>query len=157
MLMCKQEVEDERACDIMGDTWRWNLFVRQHNPWANHARCIPSQVTNSHASIENVQKNSACAIHTDIAQTVRKRICKNWSVQRQQRGRGLPVTLGRVLWYVPVSLLLLHCGHCLWDWTFPHGSRKQQTDVCARQHLSKQFWVWGLTACLPPRRALTYA
>ena len=31
---------------------------------------------------------------------------------------------------VLVNLLLLHCGHCLWDWTFPHGSRKQQTDVC---------------------------
>ena len=26
-----------------------------------------SQVTNSHASTENVQKNSACANHTDIA------------------------------------------------------------------------------------------
>ena len=32
---------------------------------------------------------------------------------------------------VLVNLLLLHCGHCLWDWTFPHGSRKQQTNVCA--------------------------
>ena len=31
---------------------------------------------------------------------------------------------------VLVNLLLLHCGHCLWDWTFPHGSRKQQTNVC---------------------------
>ena len=26
-----------------------------------------SQVTNSHAATENVQKNSACAKHTDIA------------------------------------------------------------------------------------------
>ena len=90
-------------------------------------------------------------------QTVRKRIRKNWSVKRQQRRPGLAVTLARVLWYVPVSQLLLHCGHCLWDWTFPHGSRKQQTNVCTRQHISKQFWVWGLSACLLPRRALTHA
>ena len=26
---------------------------------------------------------------------------------------------------VLVNLLLRRCGHCLWDWTFPHGSRKQ--------------------------------
>ena len=31
---------------------------------------------------------------------------------------------------VLVTLLLLHCGQCLWDWTLPHGSRKQQTNVC---------------------------
>ena len=35
---------------------------------------------------------------------------------------------------VLVNLLLLHCGHCLWDWTFPHGSRKQQTDDCNDEH-----------------------
>ena len=33
-----------------------------------------------------------------------------------------------------VNLLLLHCGHCLWDWTSPHGSRKEQTNVCTDQH-----------------------
>ena len=22
------------------------------------------------------------------------------------------------------------CGHCLWNWTFPHGLHKQQTNVC---------------------------
>ena len=31
---------------------------------------------------------------------------------------------------VLVNLLLLHCGHRLWDWTFPQGSRKQQTYIC---------------------------
>ena len=31
---------------------------------------------------------------------------------------------------VLINLLLLHCGHCLWDWTSPHSSRKQQTNVC---------------------------
>ena len=141
-----------------------------------------SHVTNSHASTENVQKNSACANHTDIANShednkehccpscanvsgiwsVRSRLFENGSVKtdlcKNNRGdKGLTITFARVLWYVPVSLLLLHCGHCLWDWTFPHGSRKQQTNVCTSQHISKQFWVWGLRACLPPRQALTYA
>ena len=51
---------------------------------------------------------------------------------------------------VPVNLSLLHCGHCLWDWTFPHGSRKQQTDVCRRQHLSKQFWVRSYSVFTAP-------
>ena len=35
---------------------------------------------------------------------------------------------------VLVNMLPLHCGHCLWDWTSPHGSRKQQTNVCTDQH-----------------------
>ena len=35
---------------------------------------------------------------------------------------------------VLVNLLLLHCGHCLWDWTLPHGSRKQQTNDCTDWH-----------------------
>ena len=68
-----------------------------------------SQDTNSQASTEDVQKKSACANHTDIAnkheenkehcqciwklncekQTVRKRICENGSVQRQQRDGDL--------------------------------------------------------------------
>ena len=41
-----------------------------------------------------------------------------------------PVSSENVL----VNLLLLHCGHCLWDWTFPHLSRKQQTNVCTDYH-----------------------
>ena len=28
------------------------------------------------------------------------------------------------------------CGHRQWDWTFPHGSRKQQTYVCTTEHYS---------------------
>ena len=36
--------------------------------------------------------------------------------------------------FVLVNLLLLHCGHCVEDWTFPHGSRKQQTNVCTDSH-----------------------
>ena len=34
-LICKQEDEDERACDIMGDTWRSNnLFAKTTRSWA---------------------------------------------------------------------------------------------------------------------------
>ena len=49
----------------------------------------------------------------------------------------------------PGNLLLLHCGHCLWDWTFPHGSRKQQTNVCTNQHHAR---VRTLSACHPVYR-----
>ena len=43
-LMCKQEDEDECACDIMGDTWRWNnLFAKTTRSWAidtHHELCV---------------------------------------------------------------------------------------------------------------------
>ena len=68
MLMCKQEVQDERACDIMemksilSDNTTLEPIMR-----VAFSKSGTSQVTNSHASTENVQKNSACANHTDIA------------------------------------------------------------------------------------------
>ena len=42
---------------------------------------------------------------------------------------------------VHVNLLLLHCGHCLWDWTFPHVSRASsrltsvQTNITKNAHM----------------------
>ena len=62
----------------------------------------------------------------------------------QQRGRGLTVTLARVLWFVPVDLLPLLGGHCQWDWTLPHGSRKQQTNVCKNQ---RNKTILGVSSC----------
>ena len=53
--------------------------------------------------------------------------------------------LARVLWFVPVDLLPLPCGHCLWDWTFPHGSRKQQTNVCTNQ---RNKTILGVSCCI---------
>ena len=68
MLMCKQEVEDECACNIMemksilSDNTTLEPIMR-----VAYSKSGTSQVTNSDAPTENVQKNRACPNHTDIA------------------------------------------------------------------------------------------
>ena len=78
-----------------------------------------------------VTSSSRCAFHISVLPT-RSHTClvirTEWITNR---GDGdlqslRPASSENVL----VNLLLLHCGLCLWDWTFPHGSRKQQTSVC---------------------------
>ena len=125
-----------------------------------------SQVTNSHAPTKNVQKNIACANHTDIAnqhedkkehcytsgvnvsgnRIVRSRLLENGSVKtdlcENNRGDGDLQSL----WPASSDMSRLACCCCIaiiacGIGLFPHGSRKQQTHVCTRQHISEQFWV----------------
>ena len=73
------------------------------------------------------------AVVLSFSQFSRLAVTRAWlfALNKLIRGEGdlrslWPASSENVL----VNLLLLHCGHCLWDWTFPHGSRKQQTNVC---------------------------
>ena len=134
-----------------------------------------SQVTNSHASTVNVQKNSACANHTNKKEhccTSGVNVSGNWFVRSRRLENGSVKTdlckdntrEGDLqsLWHASSDMSELASCCCIaviacLIGLFHMASRKQQTNVCARQHIPKQFWVWSLTACLPHRQALTYA
>ena len=47
--------------------------------------------------------------------------------ETQQREQSLTVTSARLPPIAHSCPIATACGHCLWDWTLPHGSRKQQT------------------------------
>ena len=92
---------------------------------------IPTRSVHQTFQANGHESTSRCAFHISILPT-RSHTCSDIRTEQvNYRGSGdlqslWPASSENVL----VNLLLLHCGHCLWDWTFPHGSRKQQTNVC---------------------------
>ena len=92
---------------------------------------IPTRSVHRTFQASDHESSSRCAFHVSILPT-RSRTClvirtEQINIRRDGDLQSLwPASSENVL----VNLLLLHCGHCLWDWTFPHGSRKQQTNVC---------------------------
>ena len=92
---------------------------------------IPTRSFHQTFQASGHESSSRCAFHISILST-RSHTCLDIRTEqihiRGDRGSQSlwPASSENVL----VNLLLLHCGHCMWDWTFPHGSRKQQTNVC---------------------------
>ena len=93
-------------------------FTIQHGPFTKHFRPVVTRVP---------------AVVLSISRFSRLAVTRAWVIRTEWMTEGTgdlqshwPASSENVL----VNLLLLHCGHCLWDWTFPHGSRKQQTNVC---------------------------
>ena len=98
-----------------------NLQVRfQHGPFTKRFKPVVTRVP---------------VVVLSMSRFSRLAVTRAWLFALSDRGDGdwqslWPTSSKNVL----VNLLLLHCGHGLWDWTFPHGSRKQQTNVCTDEH-----------------------
>ena len=133
-----------------------------------------SQVTNTHASTVNVQKNSACANHTNNKEhccTSGVNVSGNWIVRSRRLENGSVKTdlckdntrEGDLqsLWSASSDMsevaycwciAVIACGIGLF-----HMARASSRLTSVHVNISKQFWVWSLTAFLPHRQALTYA
>ena len=112
---------------------------------------IPTRSVHKTFQASGHESSSRCAFHISILPT-RSHTCL---VDRTERINNRSDGDLQSLWpasseNVLVNLLLLHCGHCLWDWTFPHSSRKQQTNVCTRQHLKTILGVKSYSVFTAP-------
>ena len=96
---------------------------------------IPTRSVHRTFQASGHESSGCCAFHISILPT-RSHTCLDIRTEQNNNRRDgdlqslWPASSENVL----VNLLLLHCGHYLWDWTFPHGSRKQQTDDCTDEH-----------------------
>ena len=118
---------------------------------------IPTRSVHQTFQANGHENSSRCACHISILS--RLAVTRAWIFALNKlttEGTGTYSHFGprplRTSWLTCCCIAVIACGIGLF-----HMARASSRLTSVQINTTKQFWLWGLAACLPPRWALTYA